>query len=759
MLSYSANESTVAASEFKKPYWLFEFTSPATYNWSTKAVPDSVYNSTAYSFKIIPKTFTGIDLQRNKSEEGMFAPSSTSFSVTNKSNALDAADFIGVLVTIRLVVNNATYTETLGTWIFNVEECNSIHEVLEFQCVDPITFIIEGDYPNNRLVSTIKPSESDPQDDLCLPEVFGTAYIPLRSQLLGDSSDADRYYFLGDSTRTFTINEVRTPRDVGAGKSTWSSGNYSFNQSIATVGSNSYRVFQAIIADSDKDETPDANGVWFTGGSGMADMPTKFSRTDGVHPLSNPADVIAYVLEDMGISSSIIDTGGSFATAAATYTSWTLTFNGGFYEKISRERTLAALLNMCHSTLQITDKIELHVQTVTSRATISTSEVLRQGNTGYGTFSSSKLTKEESDAGHISFQPNTNSGESQDKLIKYTVAAKTTMNSISDHNYDLPFVADSQDVQKIGALLYQLKFLQNKSMAFRSKGTLMRLQPSDFVTINSAQYGGTYLALLDGVNISHDLSIRFNAISFSDTMDDWGDISPVGFTVVPDDTSNSWQTLNIGPDTTVDYGIIPNSLQGRFIIGDYDYGFITLDPDDVRISLNENGSGGLINRLNIGWLSEDNYGIEVLDASENPLISIDTDSALIAGWSIDPNGLYTTDSGGTVMEINATDGYVSINNSIFTNSGFQVQYNDGVPRLYIGDGADVYLKYENGSLDISGNISATTGTIGGFTISATQIYSGTDIVIDSADKYIAINDTTFGNLGFQVQYNSGSPRL
>jgi hypothetical protein len=756
MKSYSANQNAVAASQFKRVYWLFEFNDMSnSYKWSTQAVPDTVYNSTAYSFKIIPKSFTGISLERSKIEENMFAPSTTSFIVTNKDNTLSADIFEGELLTIRLVVSNGTLTEEMGTWIFNVNKCIDIHQTLEFECVDPVTYVIDGDYPKNREVSTISPSVSDPRDDLCLPEVFGTAYIPIRSQFIGDSSTADRYYFLGTSDRTFTIDEVRSPRETGF-KSLWVStgngGDYTMSQSTPTIDGQGYRVFQPIIDDSDNDGTPDACGVW-PSGNGLLDMPTKFERTDGLHPLSNPADVIEYILEDMGVDPSIIDSAGTFASAASTYTSWGLDFNGGIWKKHSREFILAMLLNMCHSTLQFTDKIELHVLVKASQKTITSADILRTAQSGYGTFKTDKLTEITSDSGHIEFQPNVDTGESQDLLVKYTVPAKATTNDISSQVLSIPFVTDSQDAKRIGSLYFQRKLLKKESVNFQTKATLLALQPDDFITINDALYGGNYIVLVDTIDIDHELSMKISGTSFSDTMDDWGDISPDALTIA-DEQPSGWQPIIVGPDATVTSGQIPNALAGRIWVGNA----INIDPTTVNITVFEPDSN-FTQRVNIGQLQENDYGIEIKDTDGIAIFSVNSTGSSISGWSFDQNRFFVSDSSGTFIELNATNGYIAINNTTFGDSGFQVQHNSGSPRLYIGDGADVYLKYENGSLDISGSISASTGTIGGFTVSATQIYSGTDIVIDSADKYIAINDITFGNLGFQVQYNSGAPRL
>ena len=88
-------------------------------------------------------------------------------------------------------------------------------------------------------------------------------------------------------------------------------------------------------------------------------------------------EVIAFVLEDFGIPAAKIDTGvgSSFESAGTTFTSWGLTCNGAFWYKQPREKVLAILLSMCHSTLVITDKIELHVLSKTSQKTLAKARV------------------------------------------------------------------------------------------------------------------------------------------------------------------------------------------------------------------------------------------------------------------------------------------------------------------------------------------------------------------------------------------------
>jgi len=734
MLSYDADQQTVAASDYKKVYWLFdiETDSSGELYWSTQEVPDSVYDSTAYSFKILPSTFTGIELHRSKSEEDMLAPSSTNFSITNKDDTLSASDFEGKLVTIRLVISDGTLTELMGTWIFNVDKCNSIDQTLEFECVDPITYIIDGEYPNNRLVSTIEPSHSDPQDNVCLPEIFGTAYIPLRSQLRGDSSGAERFYYIGLSPRTYTITEARTPRDTPMGKSVWpagsSSGAYDLDQSDLTIDSVTYRVYQAIVSKSDPDGAIDSN-FWYSDGGKTRDLPTKLSRTDGLHPLTNPADVIAYVLEDMGISPDIIDTGGSSSFEAAETvfdSSWSLDFDGAFFFKQPREQVLAQLLNMCHATFRITDKIELHVLVKASQDTLATSDVLNLGNTGFGSFHYDKITQEESDAGHVAFQPGTNDGESQDKLIKYMVQAKDSSDNISDDTLEVPFVADEDQVKKIGVLYFQRKFLKEAGINFSSKATMLAMQPDDYLTVSDSKYGGSYPALIDSMTINHNLSINFEATKFSETMDDWGDIGSASITISIEEADGSFQTIVVGPDSTVGSGVVPNELQGRMIIGSQDSSAIYIDPSDPSITMKEGSTA----RMVIGYLSSANYGMQVNDSAGDMVMQVDSSQAVVGGFTIShAEGLFAGDTNETRVQMKAGAGFWA-GHITQTSAPFYVTQEGALHAT---------------GVTISGGITATSGTFGGWEIQSTLLRSaasGARVQLDAGKNRMSVFNST-----------------
>ena len=121
------------------------------------------------------------------------------------------------------------------------------------------------------------------------------------------------------------------------------------------------------------------------------------------------------------------------------------------------------------------------------------------------------------------------------------------------------------------------------------------------------------------------------------------------------------------------------------------------------------------------------------------------------------------------------DSFIASGKTDFTNdvSGWilGVKESDKKPRFYIGNDTE-YLNWDGTNLNIKGNITIintdyfnkTTDDLDDITdgtnygrVASTDIFAGhITVVADTAS--ININDTTFGNQGIQLQYNSGTPR-
>lgn len=114
--------------------------------------------------------------------------------------------------------------------------------------------------------------------------------------------------------------------------------------------------------------------------------------------------------------------------------------------------------------------------------------------------------------------------------------------------------------------------------------------------------------------------------------------------------------------------------------------------------------------------------------------TVTASSGTIGGWSI---GSTSLSSGTTHIVLDSSNKAIYINSSTFGNSGIQIEYNGGTPRVYVGDGSNAFFKYDgvkatwksaNSELDTSGNMTISGGVVQWATISGT-----TDAPDDNAD--------------------------
>jgi len=521
MLSLTTSQLELLQNTYKSIIWLFDITdkNSNTYHWSTR---DYTYNSVDYSFNIVD--FSGITLNRSRSEENIIAPNEVRIEIGNVNNAYSADDFTNGEVLVSLLVDDTL----VAKWKFNIVKAYGKYQTITLECEDFLQKYLEGAYPNTKLVKALFPDVYYEDEDLCVPVCFGTAYIPLRPVEI----DGDRYYLLGPTDRTYTIEEVHTPSEWGIRQS-WSSSSYSFNQYTKTDQfGNSWRVFQPIIADSDLDGTADACGVWISGQK-ILDMPTKFSYNS----TTNPADVIKEILKDFGVPEDEIDS-DSFSTAATTFNDWGLTFNGGFWKKSDRRSILAMLLNSCHARILVRDKLYLSVLSKTSQKTVTSSLVAKES------FDYSKLSEELSDSGYVAWQKE---GEPQDNMLKALVPGKgTTTDYISDEVVYIPWVQNAVHVQKLACLVFQRKFFKIAEISFEGRSELLALEPGDIITISGNNYGGEYKVIVDSVEVKNDLTVRITATRHSIEFDDWDDLTQFSDITIYTTVPSAWENLPSG---------------------------------------------------------------------------------------------------------------------------------------------------------------------------------------------------------------------
>lgn len=599
MLTFNSVQEAVVASAYKEIKWTFDIlldgSTSVDYHWSTQVFSygqevtfggdsvtfdgdaDTYMTSGSYTFKVLPGF--SISLSRSKSEFSLQAPNKCSFTVTNSGNVLTASDFDGCKIIIKMIGSDGGSNEdTILSYAMMPETTPvDIDQTLSFKCIDYISKYLKKDWPTTPLIHDLFPLSGakwgTPNDNVCVPVVFGTnAYILTRPIY----TDSDRFYVLGTAGVNHAIYEVGSPRAWGGNVSKWSSGSYTFAQSTKTGSdSNNYHVFQPLIADGDV-------GVW-TNGNYLHDMPTQCSCDETEH-ITCFSQLIKYILLDIGIPTDMIDY-DSFDSAVTTFASWGLTLDScGYWTKRNVKDVLAELLNQCHSSLSITDKIGIMPLVNTSRATLTDADILQQ-SMSRSSFTYSYTTVTENDSGYVGYAED---GEPIDELLKAIVPCKASYDNIASDTLLCPFITDSQNAQIAGSLYFQRRFGKRGSGSFKTGGKLLKLQPDDMITINDTRYGGNYDVLIDAITISYDLKITIQYNRYKFALDDWDDISPSSISPSTDSTTSPWATLSAGPDGTTTSGTAQNAIPGRVRIGETNP-YIVLDPDSGILAYTSGG--------------------------------------------------------------------------------------------------------------------------------------------------------------------------
>jgi hypothetical protein len=453
---------------------------------------DVTYSGDNYSGIVIPESFSGISMRWNIGGNGLIAPNEMIFDVSNTSGTYTTSDFETEYCTVRLIIDGSQER----VWKMYISRAISYYGKITCYCEDFIQQHLEGDYPNTPNPKAIWAStDPDETDDYCVPVVLGTAYIPVRSVNTG----TERYYVLGASGPTYIVSEVKSPRSW-PNSSIWTSASYTMTGSTAS----GYQLLQPKI---DESVDPPGNGLWQSGET-FYDMLCKFTRSDTVS-LTSPAEWIEYVLEDFGILSSDIDA-TSFSTAETSYDSDSITFNGGWWQKESRERILTNLLAQCDSYLICRDKVELYRFSKTSVETIT--------NVMLQSFSPAVVIKSIHDAGNVEWASSFNDGQDVldgKKIVPISSGGST--NNPSSETLKCRFLTGSAtNAQKAGILYFQKKYGQTQRFNFSTVLTRLTnsdtLSPGQVVTVNNTLYGGLNDMLLTDMTINPDLKVNFTGV-------------------------------------------------------------------------------------------------------------------------------------------------------------------------------------------------------------------------------------------------------
>lgn len=166
------------------------------------------------------------------------------------------------------------------------------------------------------------------------------------------------------------------------------------------------------------------------------------------------------------------------------------------------------------------------------------------------------------------------------------------------------------------------------------------------------------------------------------------------------------------------------------------------------------GSGGTTVGLDSGGVNPALYAGSATPGSAPFQV---TDAGTLTATDAAITGAITASSGSITGGFTVgTGGSLSSGQSAYnTGTGFWLEYNGGTPRLSLGNSAGDKLTWDGSSLAISGALTATTGTIGGWSIGASALTSGSGantVGLDSGGSNPAIyaGSATPGSAPFRV---------
>jgi len=823
--TFTGDQNTIAASPKKNIKWAIKVVdtagSPVTHYWSTT---NFSFGGDAYTFKVIKKSFTGVTLNRAKSELGIQAPNDVSFVIDNSDDALNKDDFDDAVVTIYEIMNDGTIADTvMRTFTFITKKVEEDYNLIKFTCKDYLQRYTDGVWPNEKYVKDAFPA-TDPvfdkvQDKTCFPIPFGTAYIPLRSVYI--NADTDRYYALGPSARTYYINEVRSPREVaiqsrykgliwiasGSGTdeyyavdavtggdpkfttkpqrmflggtestegaagslsvSEWDyadndalgfstvyvrlsdgtdpdtkgqnyvSVDFAFPQSTKTdFYSNSQKVFQPIIYDTDDDLIADSAGFWESGSS-LLDMPTKFSRDDtrhitgnstGTHTGAGDAAVLtdgnrtgleAWVTDALVGSFVINKTDGSYGLITAnTSNTVTATLAGGTDDDWDNTDSyvIGGFISVIKWILSNTTYGYGIPESMMDTSTWGQTELLLSGwnDADYGL---------KFNGGYWYQRPRQ---EILAELLTMCNCYLVSVEKIEIHSYTGVKAANSVATLTSADILKRTFKTSRLTQKNSDSGTVA------FPVADDSQDRLISYTVPAFLTYDYISNVTINAqflYGYSDAVKHAQFAASLSFQRRFDVHSTlTFQTkgtaIKIDPDDTI---YINDSLYG----GPY---YVRVD----KVKFNYDGSlsvtaSKMINNgsdwtdLGFSNVTPGDYNNTTSSAYKVVIAGADGLTSEGGSQNVLPGRIWLGDQ---AILLDPIGKRIAINEITFGNQGIQLEYNSGNPRAYIGDGADQFFQYDGTniswntpttSMDAAGKLTTTSAEIGGWDIAALTI--------------------------------------
>lgn len=514
--------------------WLFEISDKQVIGEGTPTVHyrlsmfPQTYNTNSYIGQVVPDSFEGITINRVKVELSQITRSEITIEVIG---TYTKANVVGKRLIIR-EVDGTDVTDMIGAWQYSIESMSYAYGKTRIVAVDLLTSVIDGVWPVTAAIRDLFPESvfkyGGLDDTACLPKVFGEhSYIPIQSK----SSAGDVHYILGLGTgSTYTITEITSPHNIDNPIS------YTVDTDIwvEQTTDSTYEFFQPFM------ESGLVSPVFWKSGAERVPPHVQFYGSSFFSGMTNPVDILSYVIEECGIASVDID--ATWGTVATSVAARGYTFSRGYYQPEDRAKLICNLLAACDCNIYpYSQRLSIAINSKTPVATIDSSKVLKPSVLEHGDLSWDAMLPSKYDSGYVTWFVH---GEPQVRLMRAKVTASTTTLNPSNDVLDLSGVSDSQSAQKLGTLHFLRAYYRNGECTFTGPPELAALLPGQIVTIDDALYGPTTDAMVEAIRINRDTTVRLTLSTYAVPFVDFEDLSPAAITPVEDTATNPISTLS-----------------------------------------------------------------------------------------------------------------------------------------------------------------------------------------------------------------------
>ena len=498
--------SAVAAKGNITAQWVFEVDG----NYWTFGNPIT-YDSNVYTSRVISDSFTGISEKNTRYADKMIPPNTTEFSITGDKAEFSAPGFKGDDVLITLLDSGVK----VFSWRFSVKSCDYSMGKYNFKCEDFLQkYLFNRFFPTTSLLNpynTTSAVMAGPENAV-IPIVFGVAFPQLRQI----PSAGEWYTVLGAVAGTYTVTKIQSPVEFDSNFSEYATPTYTFTNSTLS----GLRVF--------------GNNIGYEGGNlpfgtpgspgKLYDMPTQFSNSLTVG-VTSAADIIATVLQDLGVPLAQIDTAGTFAATKATLATLGITYNYCFTTKEDAEKVLCELLESCNCILPRSDVVQLiALEDGAAVKTIDRDNILNL------TFSE-KIYPEIFDGGYAQYFTGVQAGQPSE--IEIPIDGVSSSN-VSGDKILYKYTSDTQRIQELAIINFRRKYLKTGTVGFMSNHSMLEPYLGDRLNISDVLYEDYENVYVDQITIKPDLKFEFSLDAYSETIGDLTDYTPSAVSKITD---------------------------------------------------------------------------------------------------------------------------------------------------------------------------------------------------------------------------------